>query len=145
LRDRLVGELSGLASAEDATAWAQRALGAKNTLGDLDAAVVEAAFSSRMAELGEDGEAALPYGQGLPETPEPSGRAALMAALRASAELGTKDAALPAPRTRRRPEQALSTPPQPSAPSAPELPSVHNAVLWHVGRERPIFTVVIRQ
>jgi hypothetical protein len=53
LRDRLVGELSGLASAEDATMWAQRALGAKNTLRDVDAAVVEVAFASRLAELGE--------------------------------------------------------------------------------------------
>src|SRR5580693_3135426 len=60
LRDRLVGELSGLASADDATAWAQRALGAKNTLRDVDAAVVEVAFASRMAELGEGGEASLP-------------------------------------------------------------------------------------
>jgi ERF superfamily len=51
LRDRLVGELAGLASAEDATAWAQRALGAKNTLRDVDAAIVEAAFASeRMAK-----------------------------------------------------------------------------------------------
>jgi phage-related baseplate assembly protein len=38
LRDRLVGELSGLASADEATAWAHRALGAKNTLRDVDAA-----------------------------------------------------------------------------------------------------------
>src|ERR1700686_3938108 len=53
LRDRLVGELSGLASADEATTWAQRALGAKNTLRDVDAAVVEAAFASRMAKLGE--------------------------------------------------------------------------------------------
>src|SRR6202162_2702138 len=83
LRDRLVGELSGLASADEATAWAQRALGAKNTLRDVDAAIVEAAFASRIAELGKDGEAPSP-----PETTEPPGRAELMAALRASAELG---------------------------------------------------------
>src|SRR5271157_2077660 len=57
LRDRLVGELSGLASADETTTWALRALGAKNTLRDVDAAVVEAAFASRMAELGEGGEA----------------------------------------------------------------------------------------
>jgi hypothetical protein len=75
LRDRQVGELSGLASAEDATAWAQRALGAKNTLKDVDAAVVEAAFASRIAELGEDGEALLPppseAGEGFSEHAEP--------------------------------------------------------------------------
>jgi ERF superfamily len=40
LRDRLVGELCGLASADAATTWAQRALGAKNTLRDVAAAVV---------------------------------------------------------------------------------------------------------
>src|ERR1700692_3505582 len=55
LRDRLVGELSNLASADEATTWAQRALGAKNTLRDVDGAVVEVAFASRMAELGEGG------------------------------------------------------------------------------------------
>ena len=107
LRDRLVGELSGLASADEATAWAQRALGAKNTLRDVDAAVVEAAFASRMAELGEDGEAPLPSppeaGQDPTETAEPPGRAELMAALRASVEIGAaKEAPLPADRRRRK-------------------------------------------
>jgi hypothetical protein len=114
LRDRLVGELSGLASADEATAWAQRALGAKNTLRDVDAAVVEAAFASRMAELEEGGEASLPSppeaDEGPVETTEPPGRAELMAALRASVEIGgAKEAPLPAERRRRkrgRPEQA---------------------------------------
>jgi hypothetical protein len=41
LRDQLVQELAGLPSAEEATDWAQRALGAKNTLRSADAAVVE--------------------------------------------------------------------------------------------------------
>jgi hypothetical protein len=53
LRDSLVGELSGLASSEQAAEWAQRALGVKNTLRDVDAAILEAAFASRMAEFGE--------------------------------------------------------------------------------------------
>jgi hypothetical protein len=52
LRDRLLSALPDVAIADDATAWAQRALGAKNTLTDGDAAVVEAAFASRMTELG---------------------------------------------------------------------------------------------
>jgi hypothetical protein len=51
LRDQLIAELAGLRSSEEATEWAQRALGAKNTLRGADAAVVEAAFTSRMAEL----------------------------------------------------------------------------------------------
>jgi hypothetical protein len=142
LRDRLVGELSGLGSAEDATAWAQRALAAKNTLRDVDAAVVEAAFASRMAELGENGEAPLPSpsqtSEGLAEGAEPPGRAALMAALRASVGRGPAEgAALAADRSkrRRRPRvQPLSAPPQASAPSAPELPPVNNAALWHVDK-----------
>src|SRR5712671_3676891 len=40
LRDRLLSELSTLASADQATGWAQRALGAKNTLRAVDAAAV---------------------------------------------------------------------------------------------------------
>jgi hypothetical protein len=142
LRDRLVGELSGLASADEATTWAQRALGAKNTLRDVDAAVVEVAFTSRMAELGEGGEASLPSppeaGKGPAETTEPPGGAELMAALRASVDRGpAKEAALPADRRRRkrRPRaEAPSAPPQPSASSAPEAPPVNNAVLWHVDK-----------
>jgi hypothetical protein len=148
LRDRLVGELSRLASADEATTWAQRALGAKNTLRDVDAAVVEVAFASRMAELGE-GEASLPSpleaGEGPAETTEPRGRAELMAALRASVKIGgAKEAPLPAERPRRRrrrPEQAPpSAPPRPSAlphvsaPAQPEAPPVNNAFLWHVDK-----------
>ncbi len=142
LRDRLVGELSGLASAEDATAWAQQAIEAKNTLRDIDAAVVEAAFASRMVQLGEDDEAQLPSPAearlGPQEYTEPPGRAGLMAALRASVELGaTKDTAIPVDRGRRkrRPRvRALSAPPKPPAPPTPELPPVNNAVLWHVDK-----------
>jgi len=146
LRNRLLGELSSLASADEATAWAQRALGAKNTLRDVDAAVVEAAFASRMAELGEDGDAFLPSspeaGESPAETAEPPGRAELMAALRASAEpVATKEAAIPADkrkRKRRPREQAASSPSQPSAPPQlqpqPEVAPVNNAVAWHVDK-----------
>ncbi len=142
LRDRLVGELCGLASADEATAWAQRALGAKNTLRDVDADVVEAAFASRMVELEEDGSLPSPpeAGEGPAETTEPRGRAELMAALRASVETdGAKEAASPLrtdrSRRKRRPRvQAPSAPPRPAAPTASELPSVNNAVLWHVDK-----------
>jgi hypothetical protein len=151
LRERLVGELSGLGCTDEATAWAQRALGAKNTLRDVDAAVVEAAFASRMAEFGESGEPPLPSppeaGHDPTETAEPPGRADLIAALRASVEVGgAKEVAGPLPaerrrRKRRRPEQVPpSAPPQPSAPphaSAPGQPEaslVNNAVLWHVDK-----------
>jgi hypothetical protein len=132
---------------------------AKNTLRDVDAAIVEAAFASRMAELGEGGESPLrspaEAGEGAAETGEPPGRAELMAALRASAGLGaTNEAPLPADRRRRKRrsrEQAPPTLPQPAALAQsevqpkPEVPPANNAVVWHVGRERPIFTVVISQ
>jgi hypothetical protein len=145
LRDRLVHELSGLASAEDATVWTQRALGAKNTLTDVDAAVVEAAFTSRMVELGEGGESPLPSPAESPaEATVPPGRAQLMAALRASAALvDPTEAPLPADRRRRKPRSRQHThpspprpsaPPEASAPAQPDAPSVNNAVLWHVDK-----------
>jgi hypothetical protein len=137
LRNRLVGELSGLASADEATVWAQRALGAKNTLRDVDAAVVEAAFATRMAELGEDASAS-EAGEGRAETTELPGRIELMAALRASAELGAATEAassLPADgrrRKRRAGEQAPPAKPQLLGPPRPG--PVNNAVLWHVDK-----------
>jgi hypothetical protein len=144
LRDRLLGELCGLATSDEATAWAQRALGAKNTLRDVDAAVVEAAFAPWMTELGEDGEASLPSppaaGEDPAEATEPTGRAELMAALRASAELGaTAEAPPPLPTDRRRRkrrarEQAPSAMPQLSGPPQPEAQPVNNAVLWHIDK-----------
>jgi hypothetical protein len=51
LRDRLLAEVSALASEELATAWAQKSMGAKNTLTSGDSGVVEAAFAARPAEL----------------------------------------------------------------------------------------------
>jgi hypothetical protein len=122
--------------------WAQRALSAKNTLRDVDAAVVEVAFASRMAELGEGREASLPSppeaGEGPAESTDPPGRVALMAALRASVDrCPTEEAAPPADRGRRKRqprEQERSAQPQPSAPSSPELPPVNNAVPWHVDK-----------
>jgi ERF superfamily len=53
LRDRLQGELGALATEEQATAWAQKAMAAKNTLATADCEVVEAAFAARLAELVE--------------------------------------------------------------------------------------------
>jgi hypothetical protein len=48
---QLLAEVVGLASADEATAWAQRALGAKNSLLLADAAAVEDAFQARLATL----------------------------------------------------------------------------------------------
>jgi hypothetical protein len=55
LRDQLLGELASLASQEEATAWAQGALGAKNTLTTADSGLVEAAFAATLAGFGDGG------------------------------------------------------------------------------------------
>src|SRR5271169_2223631 len=66
LRDQLLGELGSLGSQEEAAAWAQRALVAKNTLTTADANLVEAAFASRLAGFADGGldEGPLPYPPG---------------------------------------------------------------------------------
>src|SRR5262249_28276213 len=76
---------------------------------------VEAAFASRMAELGDGGESPLPSPAEAGESPaEPPGHAALMAALRASAGLGASDEApLPADRRRRKRRSRAQPPPTP--------------------------------
>jgi hypothetical protein len=152
LRDGLLSELCGLGSPDEVTGWAQRALGAKNTLRDVDAGIVEAAFASRIAELGD--EAPLPSAAEAGESFASPGRAHLMAALRASVELGTANETpqppLPAERRRRKRQPREQAPPalptQASAPSQrsvlseapppaqPEAPPVNNAVVWHVDK-----------
>jgi hypothetical protein len=49
LRDRLVTEVKGLRSDEEAAHWAHRVLGAKDTLNAGDAAQIEQAFQARLA------------------------------------------------------------------------------------------------
>jgi ERF superfamily protein len=51
LRDRLLGQLAGLAHADAATGWAKTALLDKNRLGAADAKLVEDAFEHRLAAL----------------------------------------------------------------------------------------------
>jgi hypothetical protein len=53
LRDRLLGELSGLRSDNEAANWALQSLPAKNTLRAADAQLVEDGFRIKMAALGE--------------------------------------------------------------------------------------------
>jgi ERF superfamily len=55
LRDQLLNELGSLACQEEATAWAQGALGAKNTLTTTDSVLVEAEFAERLAGFGDEG------------------------------------------------------------------------------------------
>jgi len=51
LRDRLLGELKAVTSAEGAAIYARRILPAKNSLDEADARQLEEAFESRLAEL----------------------------------------------------------------------------------------------
>ncbi len=52
LRERFSAELKDIASAEDATIWAHRILGAKNSLTAVDARKIEDAFQARLITLG---------------------------------------------------------------------------------------------
>lgn len=51
LRDQLIVEIKRIGSADEAATWAQRQLGAKNTLMPADANAVETAFAQRLASL----------------------------------------------------------------------------------------------
>jgi hypothetical protein len=53
LTDRMLGELSGLQSSDEAADWANRSLPAKNTLTVADAQLVEDGFRIKIAALGE--------------------------------------------------------------------------------------------
>ena len=52
-RDRLLGELDSLISADEAAGWAHRSLAAKNTLMAADALLVEAGFRVKLAVWGD--------------------------------------------------------------------------------------------
>jgi ERF superfamily len=65
LRDRMLRELSALANQDQATTWAQKAMGAKNTLTAADSSIVEATFAIRLAELVVDGAPAEAISPGL--------------------------------------------------------------------------------
>jgi hypothetical protein len=53
LRDQLIAEIEQIGSADEAAMWAQRNLGAKNTLMPADASAVESAFAQRLSSLEE--------------------------------------------------------------------------------------------
>src|SRR5262249_10502461 len=53
LRERLLEELMGIGSAEEATVWAQRNLPAKNTLTAVDAKIVEERFQARLSTISD--------------------------------------------------------------------------------------------
>ena len=53
LRDRLIGELDVLQSADEAASWAHRNLPAKNTLTADDAKLIEAGFRLKLAAFSD--------------------------------------------------------------------------------------------
>jgi hypothetical protein len=63
LRDRLLSEITGLASPECATSWARAALAAKNSLTAADAKLLEEAFEQKVAGL-SPAEATMPVVDG---------------------------------------------------------------------------------
>ena len=74
LRDRLVGEIGGLQSADTAAAWARDGMKAKNSLTETDAKLVETTFSQRLATFAPSSEpplAGIPATQMIAETNAP--------------------------------------------------------------------------
>ena len=65
LRDRLLGEVSGLQSAESAAGWARNGIIAKNRLTAADAKLVEEAFEMRLSEFLQAGPADAPTVSGI--------------------------------------------------------------------------------
>jgi ERF superfamily protein len=53
-RGRLLGELQGVRSADEAADWAQRSLPAKNILTQADAQLIEAAFLEKLVSFGDE-------------------------------------------------------------------------------------------
>jgi hypothetical protein len=153
LRDQLLGELASLVSPEEATAWAQRALGAKNALTTADSGLVEAAFASSLAGFadGELDEEPLPAVAGLGDAATAGGTTGQQFA----ANIQLSPAAMPAQlcenepataegketrerRRRRHPPSAAPVPAgeevrSPAVGSGPEE-TVNNAVAWHIDK-----------
>ena len=69
-RDRLLTELSALASANEAADWAYRSLRAKNDLKVSDAEQIEAAFQAKLATLADDAQEPMTVS----ESPKPAER-----------------------------------------------------------------------
>jgi hypothetical protein len=153
LRDQLIGELGSLATGDEAAAWAQRALGAKNTLSTVDSGLLEAAFASRLSEIADGGvsEDPLPGPPALRNDPaaavagtDPSGTGQprdsvnRLAAL-AAAATPTGDAAGKRQRKKRgRSHPATVVSPGPPVQSAVVISEpeerVNDAVAWHVDK-----------
>jgi hypothetical protein len=81
LRDRLLGEVSRLQSADHAASWARDGITAKNSLAAADAKLVEEAFELRLSEFSQSEPA---------EAPTVSGMAAIQATTPKQAAPGTQ-------------------------------------------------------
>jgi hypothetical protein len=79
LRESLIQQMSAIKSADEAAAWAQRNLSAKNTLTAADARIVEEQFRARLSTLSDshdrDGTSDGPALGGTPDRLVPAGRA----------------------------------------------------------------------
>jgi hypothetical protein len=67
VRDRLLGEVAGLRSADAAATWARDGIAAKNSLTAADATLVEEAFQRRLTQLSELSEAEPTEARATPE------------------------------------------------------------------------------
>jgi ERF superfamily len=157
LRDQLLGELASLAAQEEATAWAQGALGAKNTLTTADSSLVEAAFSATLAGFGDggvDGEplpspgpsndgAAIAGGTQPPAADQPAAPDIQLPPAATPAQLAENPSKLMATTTHgkrrgRRPASAALVPTTDNARSPAVSPGpedrVSNAVAWHIDK-----------
>ena len=74
LRDRLMAEVQAIASSDNATTWAHRILGAKNSLVAADARQVEDAFQARLASFDTAADALQPSSSVERRSAEPAGR-----------------------------------------------------------------------
>jgi hypothetical protein len=145
LRDQMLGELESLNSRDEATAWAQRALGAKNTLTTADSGLVEAAFASRLAGFADGGSNEEPL-------PAPAGLSNDDPAIAAGTEASPTDgpiapdvqvsSATPAhTRKKRMRGKQPSVPPldleeklRPAVANFGSADHVHDAVAWHIDK-----------
>jgi ERF superfamily len=151
LRDQLIGGLESVGTQDEAAAWAQQSLGAKNTLTTVDSGLVEAAFASRLTELADGGvsEDALPgppalrndpaaavAGADPPGTDQPGDSDNRLAPLLAAATSG--DVAGKRQRKKVRPHPIAGVSPEPQVQSAVVISEpeerVNDAVAWHVDK-----------
>jgi ERF superfamily len=147
LRDQLLGELGTLGSQQEVTAWAQRALAAKNALTSADAGLVEAAFASKAKGFAEAGfnEEPLHAPAGPIDGDAVEGNTKALATIGpAVSDNGLSSEAIPpqpSDRQKRRRRHSASAPPAPAGDqirsptaSAESAVRVNDAVAWQIDK-----------